>query len=72
MIYRTIPVALGSAAIVATILSLFNMAYAARPQHGAHHNLTPITSPRSYDDDYVQGLEQLGIVKLPAHLRQAL
>ena len=36
------------------------------------HDLTQITSPGSYDDDYVQGLEKLGIVNLPAHLRRAL
>jgi hypothetical protein len=72
MNYLTIPVALGSAALVSTIVSLFNIAYAARPPHGDHHGLTQITSPGSYDDDYVQGLAKLGIVKLPAHLRRAL
>jgi hypothetical protein len=68
MTFLTIPTALGSAAIVSTIVSLFNMAYPSLPPHRDHHGDTPITSLGSYDDGYVRGLEKLGIVTLPAHL----
>ena len=68
----TIPTVLGSAAIVLIIVSIFNIAYASRSPHGHLHGLAPITSLGSYEDGYVQGLERLGIVKLPAHLRRPL
>ena len=72
MTYLTTPTVLGSAAIVSTIISVFNMAYASRPPHGHHHVLAPVTSLASYDDGYLRGLERLGIVKLPANLRRPL
>jgi hypothetical protein len=65
-----IPTALGSAAIISIIVSIFNVAYASRPTHRDHHDAAPITQSANYDDGYVQGLEKLGIVTLPAHLRR--
>jgi hypothetical protein len=72
MNYLTIPNALRSAAIILIIVSIFNIAYASRSPNGHLHGLALITSLGSYEDGYVQGLERLGIVKLPAHLRRPL
>jgi hypothetical protein len=72
MTYLTIPNALRSAAIMLITVSIFNIAYASRSPHGYFHGLAPIPSLGSYEDGYVQGLERLGIVKLPAHLRRPL
>ncbi len=70
MTHLIIPAALGSAAIISTIVSIFNMAHASRSLQGHHHDVAPITSFADYDDGYVRGLEKLGIVKLPASLRR--
>ena len=54
------------------IVSIVNIAYKFRSPHGHLHGLAPITSLGSYEDGYVQGLDRLGIVKLPAHLLRPL
>ena len=57
---RIVQVALGSAAIMLTIMTIFNTAWAARM---GHRYVAPITSFGDTDDGYVRGLEKLGIVQ---------
>ena len=65
--HRIVQVALGSAAIMLTIMTIFNTAWAARM---GHRYVAPITSFGDTDDGYVRGLEKLGIVKLPENMRR--
>ena len=64
---RIVQVALGSAAIMLTIMTIFNTAWAERM---GHRYVAPITSFGDTDDGYVRGLEKLGIVKLPENIRR--
>ena len=64
---RIVQVALGSAAIMLTIMTIFNTAWAERM---GHRYVAPITSFGNTDDGYVRGLEKLGIVKLPENMRR--
>jgi len=65
--HRIVQVALGSAAITLTIMTIFNTAWAART---GNRYVAPITSFGDTDDGYVRGLEKLGIVKLPENMRR--